>query len=239
MTATKELIGRVMACPHCANHFTIPEEGGKAVPVATPNYNYPPQGAGIRFTFSCQRCSSILEARGDLGGRQGRCPTCGAVFVVPQVDPHTGLPVSSAVVEDDGQLPTPMHAYATAGRKAPTIRRLPTGEQVIICPRCRRDMPIDANTCKACGMPFTMEGAAAVAYAGSPGNTLATASLTFGVVALFLFCLPGLGLLAIGLGIGGLKKAENMGVDRPGRSMAIAGIVLGAVSLIWIARHFW
>ncbi|MCG8408542.1 MAG: DUF4190 domain-containing protein [Phycisphaerales bacterium] len=237
MTANSELIGRVMACPHCANHFTIPQDGAEAVPIATPDYNYPAPGAAIRFTFSCQRCSSILEARGDLGGKQGRCPTCGAVFVVPRVDPRTGLPLSSAAVEDDGQLPTPMHAYATAGSKAPTIRRLPTGEQVIHCPRCRRDMPVDSNTCTACGMPFTMEGAAAVTYTNSGSNGLATASLTVGIIAMVAACIPGLGLVAIGLGYGGLKRAEKMGADAPGRSMAIAGIVLGALSLGWIALY--
>jgi len=234
VTMTDELIGRVMACPHCAWHFTLPQRGAAPQCVVAPKSIHPSDPARIRFTFTCQRCSSILEARGDMGGQHGRCPTCGAVFVIPQVDPRTGLPAGPAVVEADGQLPTPMHAYATAGDKAPKIRRLQSGEQVIVCPRCRRDMPVDAETCSACGLPFTMEGAAAVSEVGSGRNGLATASLTIGVISLLAFCLPGLGLLAIGLGIGGLRRAEKMGPQRTGRSMAIAGIVCGSLATGWL-----
>lgn len=169
-----------------------------------------------------------------MSGERGTCPTCGAVFVIPQTDPNTGLPLGPAVVEADGQLPTPMHAYATAGEKAPIIRRLKSGEQVIVCPRCERNSPVDAHTCSTCGMPFTMDGSEAIAQAGSGGNTLATAALTVGIISLLAVCLPGLGLVAIGLGIGGLKRAEKLGPDRPGRGMAIAGIVCGALAVGWI-----
>ncbi|MFQ5412265.1 MAG: DUF4190 domain-containing protein [Phycisphaerae bacterium] len=231
VTATADLVGRVMACPHCAKHFTIPEAGAAPVAVATPTSNTVTPLSGIRFTFTCQRCGSILESRGDLCDQQGRCPTCGAVFVIPQVDPRTGLPMSKAEVADDGQLPTPMHAYATAGRKAPTITRLDNGEQVIICPRCRGRMPVDSDTCGTCGMPFTMEGAAAIANTGPSSNHLAKWSMTIGVISVVTFCIPGLGLVAIGLGVKGLKRASNVGSERSGRTMALAGIVCGFVAL--------
>lgn len=231
VTATDELVGRVMACPHCSGHFTITPDTRTAVPVAKPSF-HPPLQAAIRFTFTCQRCSSILEARSDLSGTQGRCPTCGAIFVIPMVDPRTGLPVGPARVEADGQLPTPMHAYATAGAKAPVIQRLDSGEQVIVCPRCQRQMPIDSNSCSACGMPFTMEGAAAVAHKVQGGsNTYATASVTVGAASLVLFCIPIplLGPIAILLGILGLRDSNQAGELRPGRTASIIGLVLGTL----------
>lgn len=237
VSATRDLVGRVMACPHCASHFTIPREGAEAVAVVTPAYNYPPPGAAIRFTFTCQRCGSILEARGDMGGRHGRCPTCGAVFVIPRVDPNTGLATGPAVVAEDGQLPTPMHAYATAGSKAPAIKRLTSGEQVIVCPRCGREMPVDADTCRSCGIPFTMEGASTIALVGSGMNGLATTALTLGILAALLGCLPGFGVVAIGVGLGGLRRAERLGPGRPGWGMSLAGILLGVASLGWIAAY--
>ena len=234
---TDELIGRVMACPHCGRHFNLPSRGVSAVSVASPASYSPGRVVRAKFTFSCQRCSSILEARGEMSGERGTCPTCGAVFVIPETDPNTGLPTGPAEVEADGQLPTPMHAYATAGDKAPIIRRLASGEQVIVCPRCERNSPVDVHTCSTCGMPFTMDGSAAITQAGTGGNTLATASLTVGIISMLAACLPGLGLVAIGLGIGGLKRAEKLGPDRPGRGMAIAGIVCGALAMGWAVAY--
>jgi len=234
---TEELIGRVMACPHCGRHFSLPHRGASAVSLAMPAAHSPIRVVRPRFTFSCQRCSSILEARGEMSGERGTCPTCGALFIIPRTDPNTGLPLGPAVVEADGQLPTPMHAYATAGDKAPIIRRLASGEQVIVCPRCERHSPVDAHVCATCGMPFTMDGSAAIAQISSGRNGLATASLTVGVVSLLAGCLPGLGLVAIGLGIGGLNRAENRGPDRLGRGMAIAGIVCGTMAVGWILAY--
>lgn len=230
-----ELIGRVMGCPHCAKHFLIPSHGAAPIGVATPTSNVAQATRAIRFTFTCQRCGSILEARGHLCGKNGRCPTCGAVFTIPDVDSRTGLPIGPAVVASDGQLPTPMHAYANAGEKAPKIFRLENGDQAIECPRCRRRASIDANICDACGMPFTMEGAAAIVeFSSGQANGLASAALTVGVLSLLAFCAPGLGLVAIGLGVAALRRAEKMGNLATGRGTAIAGITLGVISLGWV-----
>jgi len=187
--------------------------------------------ANLRFTFSCQRCGSVLEALGEQCGRSGRCPTCGAVFIIPLVDPQTGLAAGPARVSDDGQLPTPMHAYGTAGGKAPKIRRLGSGEQVIVCPRCGRDMPVDAHTCGSCGLPFTIEGAAAVVQTADGVNSWSTAALTVGVLSIMTFCFPLPALAAIALGIVALRKGRSVGRATSGRSMAIAGIICGTLSL--------
>ncbi len=202
------------------------------MPVAQPTGNLT-AGATARFTFDCQRCGSILEAKGEMSRSQGRCPTCGAVFVIPRIDPRSGLPIDTAAVPDDGQLPTPMHAYATAGHKAPKIRRLDNGEQVILCGQCGQQMPIDANTCSQCGVPFTMEGASAIVHSGPSPNKLANAALTVGILSLLtFFCFGVLGPVAIGLGIAGVVRADKLGPARPGRGMSIAGIVCGGVALI-------
>lgn len=186
----------------------------------------------LRFTFTCQRCGCVLEATREMAGHSGRCPTCGAVFTVPEVDPNTGLATGPASVSDDGQLPTPMHAYATAGAKAPSILRLPNGESVIVCPRCTRNMPVDANLCSSCGLPFTMEGATTAAESIEFDNTAASIALTVGVLSLLTFCFPILGAAAIIVGIRGLRNANRLGAQQSGRSMAIAGIVFGVTSII-------
>src|SRR6185503_2371966 len=119
--------------------------------------------------------------------------------------------------------PTPVQAYASAGEKAPKILRLKDDQQVIVCPRCHGYMPVDANICRSCGIPFTMEGAAAVVETTSAGNGMAAAALAVGILSLPLFmCFP-LGIVAIVLGALGVTRAEKLGPSRKGRNMAIAG----------------
>jgi hypothetical protein len=238
VTIAQELVGVIVACPHCKNHFKVPPDGGPGVPVASQPSAYATPRAIIRFTFVCQRCESTLEGRSDLCSQPGRCPTCGALFVVPDVNPDTHQAVGPALVADDGQLPTPMHAYATAGDKAPTIRRLKTGVQVVVCPRCRVEMPIDADVCASCGIPFTMEGAAAVSRPLPEMNKLAVAALTVGIVGALSGPLqPVIGLAAVGLGIGAYVQSAKIRGSRSGRGFAIAGIVCGLagglVFMLW------
>ena len=227
VTVSDDLIGRVMACPHCAAHFTVPAADAQPVSVATPISNFPHSMHMVRFTFSCMRCASILEGRGDLSGQRGRCPTCGAVFVVPRVDPATGLALDAAQVADDGQLPTPMHAYATAGTKAPEIRQIGDDELVIICPRCNRQCDIESNACPSCGTPFTMDGAEAIARTGGEYNSIASSAITCACLGM---CIPGVGLLGAGLGFAAMRRADEMGTARPGYNMGVAALIVGLLT---------
>jgi len=237
VTVGRELFGRVMACPHCARHFTVPNDGRSAILVASPSSNIPLGTPTYRFTFSCMRCASVLEARGEHCGTMGRCPTCGAVFTIPAVDPRTGRPSTDAHVDDDGQLPTPMHAYATAGTKAPKIIRTADGEGLIQCPRCDRNCPADANQCPTCGTPFTMDGADAVIHGSSQSNGLASAAIT---VSLLGFCIPYVGLVGAGLGLAAMRRSQEMGQARPGYGMAVAALVIGLISFaIHAARRIF
>lgn len=194
----------------------------------------------MRFTFACIRCGCLLEARASMCGEQARCPTCGGDFIIPQVDPRTGIAVGSAAPFDDGQLPTPMHAYASAGAQAPKIARNDKGEPYIICPRCQRHMPVDANLCTTCGIPFTIEGAATVTNTVMPVQPFSTWALTTGVLAILSSCFPALGFLSIGLGCLAVSRARRRSIPAPaaGLTMAWAGIILGSVSLTLFAL-FW
>ena len=82
----------------------------------------PPVPSDIRFNFSCPLCGSVLEAVASHAETPGRCPTCAAVFNIPQVDMRTGLATRAAAGESELQDPTPVHAYAAAGEKAGVAR---------------------------------------------------------------------------------------------------------------------
>jgi hypothetical protein len=62
-------------------------------------------------------------------------------------------------------------------------------------------------------------------------NGIAIASMVVGIVSVVGSCFFGgfIGIVAIGLGIGGLKRSKNIGT---GRGQAIAGIATGAAGLL-------
>ena len=100
-----------------------------------------------------------------MAGHEGQCPTCGNSIVIPILDRYGRLidPVTKEIIKQD---PHPVHAYAAAGERAPTITRTDEGVLQIVCAKCRRASPVSANNCKFCGMPFTMEGTAPEAGGG-------------------------------------------------------------------------
>jgi RNA polymerase subunit RPABC4/transcription elongation factor Spt4 len=135
----------------------------------------------------------VLEAAIAQAGKEARCPSCDAVFVVPQVDPRTGLPVDHADPGDDGQYPAPVHAYAAAGHAAPHIIRLPDDSLAIECPSCHRQTDIRADNCPACGRPFTLEGSPQVVITASQSSIQDPLSLA--VIGLLLSFCGGIGII--------------------------------------------
>ena len=113
------------------------------------------------------------------------------------------------------------------------------------CPHCQKQMQVEDHlagqqvSCPSCSQTLTAPGSPATAPPGTlqyattlraPRAGLAIASLVLGIVG---FCTGGIaGIVGVILGIVALVKASNEPqVDR-GRGFAIAGIVIGAVSLL-------
>ena len=227
--------GRMVRCPKCRATMTAPAEvpdAEYAEPAATPaavsTSAMPPGasvGVGRRYGFNCQYCSSRLEANSRVAGQEGQCPTCSNTIVIPILDRSGRLidPMTGKVIK---QAPHPVHAYAAAGDRAPLIERGDDGHQYIRCPRCKTSSPIEANNCRNCGMPFTMEGTTLEAVGGGSSG-MATASLVLGIVGLPTFCTVIVPLLAVIFGILALRQP-----DGGGRGMAIAGIICGSIGLL-------
>ena len=220
--ARQSWVGRDVACPHCqgAMHVPPPTDDSRP-PIATA----PSITANRYFNFACGRCDALLESHSGMSGRRGDCPTCGAAFRVPFLNPRTQSPGPTDMLEPDDQLPTPMHAYATSGQLAPEIIRNDGGEALIICPRCGDANEIDADHCAGCGAPFTLDGAAT--GRGSRARRFAIAALVVGILALPMFFLVAPALAAIVLGFLGLRRGYSGGPP----ITAIVGLLLGVVSL--------
>lgn len=244
LRAAEDNVGDLVRCPKCKGTMRVPEDVVDAervdsteYPTApprppTPSGQVPPTqrpqqiettGPGRRYGFNCQYCSSRLEANSAMAGQEGHCPTCGNTIIIPILDRYGRLidPMTGKVIKQD---PHPVHAYAAAGERAPSIERLADGSQQIRCPRCDAPNTISGNNCKNCGMPFTMEGTTIEAAGAS--NGFSTAALVLGIVGLPTFCTGIVPLLAVVFGVIGLRQA---GAEGGGRGLAIAGIVLGTV----------
>jgi len=193
--------------------------------------------AGRRYGFNCGFCSSRLEATESMAAQEGQCPTCGNTITIPILDRYGRLidPKTNQIIKQD---PHPVHAYAAAGDRAPSIIRQQDGKQAIRCPRCNGISAISSNNCKACGMPFTMEGTTLEAAGSS--NGFAVASLVLGIIGIPAACAVIPPVLALIFGIIGYSQISKTSSEGGGRGMAIAGIILGVIgcglSLLMITK---
>ena len=256
LSAEESQAGTLVRCPTCLSTLKVPVPqrsaelvgAGAVGPVAGPGTSLPPRqnfgsllgstgrgSGGKRYGFNCAYCSSRLEATESMAAQDGQCPTCGNTITIPILDRYGRLidPKTRQVIKQD---PHPVHAYAAAGDRAPRILRQPGGSQNIQCPRCQSVSPITANNCKACGMPFTMEGTTLEASGAS--NGFCVASLVLGIIGIPAFCAVVPSLLAIIFGAIGYNQVSKADVQSGGKGMAIAGIICGVIGCIISAMAF-
>ena len=222
-----ELAGQYVRCPACRTATPAPTPS--AGPAPSPSF-IGVSGTGRRFGFPCPFCSSRLEATTATSGQDGACPTCGSTITIPLMDRSGRLldPKTREILKPD---PHPVHAYAAAGDRAPAIIRDENGVQHIRCPRCRTQSAMAANTCRSCGIPFTMEGAQGAAANGTTRNNMAVASLVLGIISIpaFFFIIPA--VLAIVVGVIAILQARRV-EGSAGLGLASWGIVCGSVGLL-------
>ncbi len=244
LSADDTQVGVLVRCPTCQSTMNVPSPSAAGV-TAAPGSVPPPggygslfmtRGTGRRYGFNCAHCSSRLEATESMAAQEGQCPTCGNMITIPILDRYGRLidPKTREVIKLP---PHPVHAYAAAGDRAPRILRQPDGRQVILCPRCQAQSPIGANNCRACGMPFTMEGTTVEASGAS--NGFCVAALVLGIVGIPAACTVVLPLLAIVFGGIGYAQVSRADGARAGKGLAIAGIVCGLIGcLLGLIVHF-
>jgi hypothetical protein len=228
-----EYAGQPVRCPSCQGVVTVP----RRVAAAVRRENLRPPGVAPsgtsretvrRFGFNCPWCSSRLEATMLTAGQHGQCPTCANDIRIPILDRHGRLidPETNKIVKPD---PHPVHAYAAAGDRAPKILRNENGVASIQCVRCNALNPVAANSCRACGIPFTLEGT--VQKDKGSGNGYATTSLVLGILGIPTCAIIVPSILAIIFGIIALLQANTSG-NAKSRGTAITGIALGGIGLL-------
>jgi hypothetical protein len=136
------------------------------------------------------------------------------------------MPEKAQLVEAAEGHPVPVHAYAASGEQAPRIIRRQDGTPAIECPRCNAYNSIDADTCGACGTPFTIDAAPTVGRMRR--DSRAVRSIVLGVLGMLLFPLAVPSLLAMWWGV---QSAMFVGAARRS-NLGLVGAGLGLLSLI-------
>jgi predicted Zn finger-like uncharacterized protein len=254
LSATESQVGAAVRCPQCQTTLKVPlpemataggVAGNSTHPVKRPAAKTGAAasffkaagggGSGKHYGFNCAYCSSRLEATDAMAASEGQCPTCGSTITIPIQDRYGRLidPITRKIIKQD---PHPVHAYAAAGDRAPRIFRQKDGKQIIRCTRCSAVSPINANNCKACGMPFTMEGT--TVQAGGTSNGFCVASLVLGIISIPTFCSIITPLLAIVFGCIGYSQTKKAESESSGKGMAIAGIICGSIGGALAFYHY-
>lgn len=169
----------------------------------------------MTVAFQCP-CGQRLKARDDQAGETVRCPACDQEVTVPDEAEGGG---SSAVRADEDR---PRPARASAERSSG--RRGNRDEDDEDRPRRRRQFEDDDEDDEDDGYEMKRRPAAT-------SSGMATASLILSLVSFFCFGIV-LAVPAIVLGILGLRQISNSRGRVGGKGLAVAGIILGSISLL-------
>ena len=205
--------------------------------------------------FTCSECGKTLRTPDDSGGKNGRCPDCGSIMVIPAKDGvHSSSPASQKqasqklTTESSAEMSDPLGPSASPGPRNPLGVHAPS------------KLPLGSQTRRN---PYQSPNAAATPYVAPPSGqqgpqpktgvvlTLGTLSLisAVGIYLLVCCCWP-LSLLpmlvALGCGIpawlvgqqelkqfkAGVYAGRGKGEITAGYICAILGVILSLLSII-------
>lgn len=94
----------------------------------------------MTIQFSCEICGKSLSTSDDKAGRKAKCPGCGEMLVVPQLEGASADEEQMQLAdEEEDSLPSPRRR--SRGRKVP-------------CPMCGEKVSASATKCEFCGEPL-------------------------------------------------------------------------------------
>ena len=205
--------------------------------------------------FTCSECGKTLRTPDDSGGKNGRCPDCGSIMVIPaKGGVHSSSPASQkpptqkSATESTAEMSDPLGPGASPGPRNPLGVHAPS------------KLPLASPTSRN---PYQSPNAAATPYGARPSGpqgpqpktgvvlTLGTLSLisAVGIYLLVCCCWP-LSLLpmlvALGCGIpawlvgqqelkkfkAGVYSGRGKGEITAGYIFGILGVVLSLLSIV-------
>lgn len=234
MLARHAWVGQDVRCPHCSSVIRTPTpQPGDSATLADP----PALTPARFFNFPCPRCDILLEGHTGMSGGAARCPTCGVRIEVPFVDPGSGLPQPATATEPPPEELAALHAYAADGRLAPQIVRDLTLGPRILCGGCGVENEIEAQSCAACGAPFSID--AVPTGFGSVRGPAGRGALVLGLVGLAGVYLPQLipisaAALLIGARLAFDRRGAMSWTALVGGGLGLVGVSAGVVGLVFL-----
>jgi DNA-directed RNA polymerase subunit RPC12/RpoP len=211
--------------------------------------------------FACPSCNQTFTVADDKAGEKFACPSCGQRLLIPRPVPKTTLgrvlPAGEAPSGKTVLAPVPDHAPEPAKKLLLSAGNCPAcGAAQFVgpedagrwanCPKCGTgfaaivEMPWPPPPVRAPGLAApagvtVLVNNAPDAGAGASGlpTSLGVGSVVLGVLSLFFFVAPPVGVVfaAVGLGLALAGVAASAGRQWNGIGIIIAGGVISLVSL--------
>ena len=166
MRTPDETAGRKGKCPHCGTKVQIPDASlaAPAPPLEVPPLpavtSPAPESPAGTIQFFCASCGGRLQVPAANAGKQGRCPKCGAVTLIPPARAGAAPAAEKPKTKWKGS-PSPA----------------PGGSPIqFACPACRKTVRVPASAggsrgkCPHCAAIVTIPGGSSTG-AGSGGLT--------------------------------------------------------------------
>jgi predicted RNA-binding Zn-ribbon protein involved in translation (DUF1610 family) len=164
----------------------------------------------MAISFQCTTCAKRLKVPDELAGKQARCPSCGALLVVPEALLEAEEAVTARPPADQGYGLTP-------------VEEKPKKEERVPCPMCGEMILPDAVKCRYCGEIFdeTLKRAEKKKSGGASDDTLSVAEILAAIFCSGIACI---------FGIVWMIQGKPKGVKMIGLSMLF--------SVIWSVVRF-
>lgn len=167
----EQTAGKKGKCPHCGAVFTITAAASStaSAPVsaaASATAAAPADAAADKIEFPCSQCGRAVRTPASMAGKKGKCPTCGAVFQIPEATPSrpaTSTPGNRAAESRAPAGPPPLPKKQTPSPAAGPAAAAGTAAQdsaAFACGRCGKTLRMPPGSagkkgrCPACGEVF-------------------------------------------------------------------------------------
>ena len=160
----EEAAGKKGKCPHCGAVFTISAAASSAA--SAPATAPADAAAADKIEFPCSQCGRAVRTPASMAGKKGKCPTCGAVFQIPETTPSrpaTSTPGNRAAESRAPAGPPPLPIKRTPAPAAGSASAVGTAAQdsaAFACGRCGKTLRMPPGSagkkgrCPACGEVF-------------------------------------------------------------------------------------
>lgn len=142
----------------------------------------------MAIELTCNSCGKRLKTKDSAAGKNVKCPSCGAVNMVPDAPPPAAAPGGVFDAEE-----SPFGDLGDLGGQGQPISNLPTSSGRKPCPMCGEMIQEGAAKCRFCGEIFDPAlKKTAKASAGGADDDLSTGDWVVAILCSGIGCIAGI-----------------------------------------------